>query len=207
MKLTFSNPGPLVAGTAAIGCTTGTWQMRTGTMKGQVSFVADDHYFRTIVETSLPTGVSANTGDAPTCGQFIPPCSHGSSLSVSPGPNGPFLFATIRNGALQLLEYLAETVGPASLSHGLTESGLPVGDLTLASDLSSGNLLTTGASRFTGNLSFAASGPATAGPYPSCGAGATFSVARGATTGGVVAHFLAVPTPAALSGQSFVSAQ
>jgi len=207
MKLTFGRVGALTSGTPAAGCTAGTWQMRTGVLRGNVTFVADNTYFKTIVETSLPTDVSANTGETPTCGTPPIPCGHGSGLSVQTSPGGPFLYAMFRNGAFSFLEFLTQTIGPAQIGHSLAESGLPVGDFTAASDLSSATVATTGAKKFTGSLSFAAGGPPSTGPYPACGAGATFNVAKGTTTGGITGHYAAIPAPPPALGPSFLSSQ
>jgi hypothetical protein len=207
MKLTFGKAGALASATPAAGCTTGTWQMRTGVMTGNVRFAADSTYFRTILETSLPTDVSANTGETPTCATPPVPCGHGSSVSVQTSSTGPFLYAQLHDGALMFLEFLTQMVGPAQISHSLTESGLPASDLTAATDLSSATVATTAAKRFTGSLSFTAGGPPSTGPYPACGAGATFGVAKGTTTGGITGHFAAIPAPQPALGPSFLSSQ
>jgi hypothetical protein len=52
-------------------------------------------------------------------------------------------------------------------------------------------------------LSFTANAPPVSGPYPACGG--TFTVSQGVTTGGIVAHFLAIPTPPPAVGASFAS--
>jgi hypothetical protein len=207
MMLTFGNAGAFATGTPAFGCTTGTWQMRTGTMTSQVSFVADKTYFQTIVETSLPADVSANTGDPPTCTNTpTGACVHDESLGVSSSPTGPFVYAfggDLANGGTGLFEFMSEKIAPATISHTLREINLPAGDLTVAPDLSSASVSTTGASLFTGSLSFTASAPATSGPYAACGG--MFTTRAGTTTGGIVGHFLAIPATVPLLGQSFLS--
>jgi hypothetical protein len=208
IKLTFANPGSLAQATAPAGCTTGTWQTRTGTLTGSVSFVADSSYFKTILETSLPADLTANTSGTPaTCGTGPLTCVHGSSVSASVGQGGPTIYASggqlAQSGSFSLFEFLSEKVGPATIAHILIEGNLPATDLTVAPDLSSATVTTSGASYFTGSLSFTASAPPVSGPYVACGG--TFTVRQGVTTGGIVAHFLAIPPPAPVLGASFAS--
>jgi hypothetical protein len=208
IKLTFANPGALAQATAPAGCTTGTWQTRSGTLTGSVSFVADGSYFKTIVETSLPADLTANTSGTPaTCGAGPTTCVHGPSLSASLGQGGPVVYASggqlAQSGSFSLFEFLSQTVGPASVAHVLIEGHLSAGDLTVAPDLSTATVATTGSKAFTGSWSFTASGPANTGPYPACNS--TYTIRPGVTTGGIVGHFLAIPTPAPVLGQSFAS--
>ena len=212
IKLTLSHLGAPSSATPTPGCSGGNWQMRSGRLTGLVRFVADGSYFRTIVETSLPADLSGNTGSAPTCTTFVPPCGHNASLSASVGNNsgggvGPVIYASTSSTTqgMGLLEFLSTKSRPATISHDLSEMGLPLSDFTEAADLSSASVMTTGSQRFTGSLSFTPSGPTTQGPYPACGAGATYSVRLGTTTGGIQAHFLAIPPPMPALGQSFLS--
>ena len=208
IKLTLASPGALAQAAAPVGCTTGTWQTRSGTLTGSVGFVADGSYFKTIVEKSLPADLTANTSGTPaTCGAGPLTCRHGSSLSASPGQGGPFVYASggqlAQSGSFSLFEFLSQTVGPATVAHDLIEGNLPASDLTVAPDLSTASVATTGSASFTGSLSFTASAPASSGPDVACGG--TFSVRPGVTTGGIVGHFLAIPTPPPVLGQSFAS--
>ena len=208
LQLTFSHPGMPSAATPTPGCTGGHWQTRRGRLVGKIRFVADGRYFGTILESSLPADVSANTGAATSCSTPpLPPCVHGSSLSSTLGTHGPVIYVSNSSTArgTMLFEFLSMKSGPASIAHVLTESKLPASDFSLSSDLSKGSASTSGASRFTGSLSFTASGAATKGPYLACGASATFSLAKGTTTGGISGHFLAIPAPAPVLGQSFLS--
>ena len=208
IKLTFANPGSLAQATAPAGCTTGTWQTRAGTLKGSVSFVADHSYFKVILEKSLPADLTANTSGTPaSCGQGPLTCLRGSSVSASLGQGGPIIYASggqlAQSGSFSLFEFLSQKVGPATIAHALIEGSLPATDLTVASDLSSATVKTTGASHFTGSLSFTANAPAVSGPNVACGD--TYTVRQGVTTGGIVAHFLAIPLPAPVLGPSFAS--
>ncbi|MGZ4398582.1 MAG: hypothetical protein ACXVZ1_09225 [Gaiellaceae bacterium] len=207
IKLKLGHVGALASMTPVAGCTNGTWQMRTGTMTGKVDFRADKTYFQTIVETSLPTDVSANTSAPATCTAPPLPCTHGSGLSASVGPGGPIIYANVEQlasgGSFSLLEFVQEKVAPATISHALNETNLPATDLAIAPDLSSGTATTSGASRFTGSLSFTASLAPTTGPYPACSG--TYTVRQGVTTGGITGHFLAIPPPGPALGQSFAS--
>jgi hypothetical protein len=208
IKLTFANPSALVQATAPAGCTTGTWQTRSGALTGSVSFVADNSYFKTIVEKSLPADLTANTSGTPaTCGAGPVACVHGSSLSASVGQGGPTVYASggqlAQSGNFSLFEFLSEKVGPATIAHILIEENLPATDLTVASDLSTATATTSGASVFTGSLSFTANAPPVTGPYPACNS--TYTVRQGVTTGGIIGHFLAIPTPPPALGPSFAS--
>jgi len=165
IKLTFANPGSLAQATAPAGCTTGTWQTRSGTLAGTVSFVADNSYFKTIVEKSLPADLTANTSGTPAnCGTGPLTCVHGSSLSSSVGQGGPTIYATggqlAQSGSFSLFEFLSQTVGPATIAHILIEGNLPATDLNVAPDLSTATVTTSGATSFTGSLSFTANAPA-----------------------------------------------
>ncbi len=208
IKLTFANPGALAQATAPVGCTTGTWQTRSGTLAGSVSFVADGTYFKTIVEKSLAADLTANTSGTPAvCGSGPLTCVHGSSVSASPGQGSPVIYASggqlAQSGSFSLFEFLSVKVGPATIAHVLIEGNLPAGDLTVAPDLSTATVATTGAKAFTGSLSFTASAPATTGPYVACNS--TYTIRQGVTTGGIVGHFLAIPPPAPVLGASFAS--
>jgi hypothetical protein len=209
IKLTLANPGALTQATAPVGCTTGTWQTRSGTLTGSVSFAADNSYFKTIVEKSLPADLAANTSGTPaTCGAGPVTCVHGSSLSSTVGPGGPTIYASggglAQSGSFSLFEFLSVKSGPATIDHILIEGNLPASDLTVAPDLSTATATTTGSAVFTGSLSFAANAPANTGPYPACNS--TYTVRPGVTTGGIVGHFLAIPAPPPALGPSFASA-
>ena len=208
IKLTFANPGSLVQATAPAGCTTGTWQTRSGTLTGSVDFSADGSYFKTIVEKSLPGDLTANTSGTPaSCGSGPVTCVHGSSLSATVGQGAPTIYASggqlAQSGSFSLFEFLSVKSGPATIAHILIEGNLPANDLTVAPDLSTATAATAGSTVFTGSLSFTASAPATSGPYPACNT--TYTVRQGVTTGGIVAHFLAIPTPPPALGTSFAS--
>ena len=208
VKLTFANPGSLAQATAPAGCTTGTWQTRAGTLTGSVSFVADTSYFKTIVEKSLPADLTANTSGTPaTCGAGPLACLHGSSLSASVSQGGPIIYASggqlAQSGSFSLFEFLSAKVGPATVAHSLIEGNLPPADLTVAADLSSATVSTGGARSFTGSLSFTANAPPVTGPNVACDS--TYTVRQGVTSGGIVAHFLAIPTPPPALGTSFAS--
>lgn len=208
VKLTFANPGSLAQATAPAGCTTGTWQTRAGTLTGSVSFAADTSYFKRIVEKSLPADLTANTSGTPaTCGAGPLTCVHGSSVSASVGPGGPVIYASggqlAQSGSFSLFEFLSAKVGPATVAHSLIEGNLPPTDLTVAADLSSATVSTGGARSFTGSLGFTANAPPASGPYPACNS--TYTVRQGVTTGGIVGHFLAIPTPPPALGTSFAS--
>jgi hypothetical protein len=205
IKLTLANPGTLTQVTAPAGCTTGTWQMRSGTLTGSVGFVADNSYFKTIAEKSLPADLTANTSGVPaTCGAAPTPCLHGSSVSASPGQGGPVIYASggqlARSGNFSLFEFVPAKTGPASIAHILIEGNLPASDLSVASDLSTATVSTTGSTVFAGSLSFTASVPAVSGPNVACGG--TYTVRQGVTTGGIKWHFLAIPSPAPVLGPS-----
>ncbi len=202
VKLAFANPGALAQATAPVGCTTGTWQERSGTLTGSVNFVADGSYFKTIVEKSLPSDLMGNTSGTPAaCGPGPTTCAHGSYLTTSAGQGGPAVYASggqfAQSGSFSLFEFLSQTVGPATIAHILIEGNLPASDLTVAPDLSTATVATTGSTAFTGSLSFTAGAPAS-GPSAPCGG--TFR--QGVTTGGIVGHFLAIPAPAPVLGQS-----
>ncbi len=204
IKLTFANPGSLAQATAPAGCTTGNWQTRAGTLTGSVSFVADSSYFKTIVEKSLPADLTANTSGTPAnCGAGPPTCAHGSSLSASTGQGSPIVYASggqhALSGNFSLFEFLSQQVGPAAIAHILIEGNLPASDLTVAPDLSTATVTTSGAKSFTGSLSFTASAPPFSGP-DSCGG--TYTVRQGVTTGGITGHFLAITSPAPVLGPS-----
>jgi hypothetical protein len=208
VKLAFANPSALAQATAPVGCTTGTWQTRSGTLTGSVSFVADGSYFKTIVERSLPSDLTANTSGTPaTCGAAPTPCVHGASLSASPAQGGPVIYASggqhAQSGSFSLFEFISEKIGPASIAHILIEGNLPASDLTVAPDLSTATVATTGSASFTGSLSFTATAPVISNPDVACGG--TYSLRQGVTTGGIAGRYLAIPSPAPVLGTTFVS--
>jgi len=208
IKLTLANPGALTQASTPSGCTTGTWQTRSGTLAGSVDFAADGSYFKTIVEKSLTADMTANTSGTPaTCGAGSTPCVHGSSVSASLAIGGPVIYASggqlAQSGSFSLFEFYSVKSGPASIAHILIEGNLPASDLTVAPDLSTASVATTGSKAFTGSLSFTANARANTGPYPACNS--TFTVRAGVTTGGIVGHYLAIPPPAPVVGTAFAS--
>jgi hypothetical protein len=205
IKLAFGRVGALASGTPVTGCTGGVWQTRAGTLAGKVDFVADKTYFQTILKTVLPADVSANTGPTPACALPPVPCTHGQSLSSSAAAGGSTLYASggqlAQSGSFSLFQFFQQKIGPATVSHILIEGNLPATDLTVAPDLSTATVTTTGASRFTGSLSFTATAPATSSPFAACGG--TYTIRQGTTSGGIVAHFLAIPPPALALGRGY----
>lgn len=211
VRLTFAQAGPLAAANPSIFCSGGTWQTRTGSLSGTVDFATGSSYFRTVLESKLTADVTANTGSPPTCQSNPPPpttCTHESQLVASAGSTGPYLYASVSNPpapgtppGLQLFEFATERVGPATISHALTESGLPVGDLTLASDLSTGTIKTTGATRFSGSITFTATGELATIPSAVCGG--TSMSRQGTTAGDLAVHYAAPVDAAPVVGSGF----
>lgn len=98
VQLSLSNVGALAAANLPAGCTSGTWQMRSGTLTGALTFVADGTYFKTLTETSLPADLTANTsGVAATCGVPQSTCTH-ESLIFSGGSADSGIFETFSTG-------------------------------------------------------------------------------------------------------------
>ena len=183
MNLTLGKTGALGTASAPPGCTTGTFQMRTGSLTGSVRFAADPAYFKTIVQTTLPADVAANTSGTPaTCGAPQPSCAHFMEIFTgNPAtPSGGF-FGLLQDGQVQLVDFFTQAMAPATITHCSSSKGLPARDLTIAPDFSSATVNTAGAAPwFTGSLAFAAGGPAQTGTNPACGTPVTFAQARSA---------------------------
>ena len=190
VKLTLSNVGAPSAANPLPGCTTGTWQTRSGTLSGALTFVADGTYFKTVKLTSLPADLTANTsGVASTCGTPPATCSH-VSLIFGGGSGSGFFEALSSAGQTTLLFVRTQNSAPATITDFLQLTGLPASDLTVASDVSTGAVATDGASpSFTGSLSFARTGSTTTGANAACG-GTPLAFAQGALTGNIAVHFL-----------------
>ena len=95
--------------------------------------------------------------------------------------------------SLTMLFFQSQKNGPAAVTDFLQVTGLPVTDVTVASDVSAGSVATDGAAPwFTGSLAFARTGTTTTGTNPTCG-GTPISFAQGAMTGSLAVHFLAIP--------------
>ncbi len=183
------------------GCSTGTWQMRSGTLTGTVTFTADGTYFKTVVLTALPADVSANTsGVVATCGTPPPTCSHSSVVFSGGGTDAPFFEAFSNGTATTMLFFRTQKSAPATITDFVQATGLPAADVTLASDLSTGSVATDGAGpSFTGTLGFARTGSTTSSTNSACG-GTPSSFAQGTASGTLVVHFLVggdVPAPLA----------
>jgi hypothetical protein len=206
IKLTFANPGSLAQGTAPSGCTTGTWQTRTGTLTGSVSFVADSSYFKTILEKSLPADLTANTSGTPaTCGTPTPTCLHSTLFLAGDVSNASGAFnAILTNGQLTLRAVLGQAIAPAQVFHVLSVANVPTSDLTAAADASTGAVTTGGASPwFTGSLNFTAAAPPTPFTSAACG-GTPGSLAPGTANGSLVAHFAAIPATTLSAGTALL---
>ena len=130
IKVTFGNPTGLVTGTAVPGCA-GNWQKRTGALTGSIRFVADSTYFKTIVRTSMPTTLNANIGAPPTCATPPTTCTHTTFFTTGIFSGTANFFEAFNTaGVLSYVDFVTQAVGPATETHVLTETNLPVGGLS-----------------------------------------------------------------------------